>query len=63
MMKARARFLQFQRHAKAFQNRQFFIIAYTGDLQTRARGPNPAREVISTGPRRHFANKEKIIFL
>jgi len=28
-------------------------------LQTTARGPNPAREAISSGPRRHFANKEK----
>jgi len=27
--------------------------------QTTARGPNPAREAISSGPRRHFANEEK----
>jgi len=33
--------------------------AYTRGHQTTARGPNPAREAISSGPRRHFANQEK----
>jgi len=32
---------------------------YNRGLQTTARGPNPAREAISSGPRRNFANKEK----
>ena len=33
------------------------------DLQTTAHVPNPALEDISSGSRRHFVNKEKIIYL
>ena len=36
-----------------------YTIVYIRGHQTTARGPNPAREAISSGPRRHFANKEK----
>jgi len=32
-------------------------------LQTTARGPNPARETVSSGPRSRFVNNEKIIYL
>jgi len=32
-------------------------------LQITARGPNPAREDISSGSRRHFVNIEKILYL
>ena len=34
-------------------------VIYSRGHQTTARGPNPAREAISSGPRRHFANEEK----
>ena len=34
---------------------------YNRGLQTTARGPNPAREAISSGPRRQFANNEKVV--
>jgi len=30
-------------------------LAYTRGLQTTARVPNPAREAISSGPRRHLS--------
>jgi len=32
-------------------------------LQTKARRPNPARQDISSGSRRHFVNNEKIMYL
>ena len=32
-------------------------------LQITARGPNPAREDISSGSRRYFVNNEKIMYL
>ena len=35
---------------------------YTRGLQTTARGPNPARKAISSGPRSLFVNDEKIIY-
>ena len=31
-------------------------------LQTTARGPNAAREAISSGPQSHFVKDEKIIY-
>jgi len=34
---------------------------YTRALQTTARGPDVAREAISSGPRSHFVNDERII--
>ena len=34
-------------------------VVYSRGLQTTARGPNAAREVISSGPRSHFVNDEK----
>jgi len=34
----------------------------TRGLQTAARGPDAARKAISSGPRRHFVNDEKIIY-
>ena len=34
---------------------------YHKGLQTTARGPDAAREAISSGPRSHFVNDEKII--
>jgi len=30
-------------------------------IKTTARGQNPAREAVSSGPRRHFVKNEKII--
>ena len=37
----------------------FLSFFYSRGHQTTARGPNPARKAISSGPRRHFANEEK----
>jgi len=33
------------------------------DLQTTARGPNPAHEAISSDPQSHFVNNENVIGL
>ena len=39
-----------------------YTLVLSRGLQTTARGPNAAREVISSGPWNHFVNDEKIIY-
>jgi len=39
----------------------FMFLLYIRGLQTTARGPDAARETISSGRRSHFVNNEKII--
>jgi len=40
-----------------------FFIVYIRVLHTTTRGANPTCEAISPGPKTHFANNEKIIYL
>jgi len=48
---------------KSLQNVCKRVIIYSRVLQTTAHELNPAREAVSSGPRRHFVKNEKIIYL